>query len=58
MAGRRRGVKEAVYSLQMNGDVVRPVMYSNEADAARMRDGIVQGAVIFATRFSPRRAIA
>jgi ABC-2 type transport system permease protein len=48
-----RRVREAVYSLQMNGDVVRPVEYNNEADAARdVRDGVVSGAVILPPNFS------
>src|ERR1700712_526325 len=48
-----RRVREAMYSLQMNGDVVRPVEYNNEADAARdVRDGVVSGAVILPPDFS------
>lgn len=48
-----RRVIEAVYSLQMNGDVVRPIRYDNEVDAARdVRDGVVQGAVILPPGFS------
>lgn len=50
-----RRVQEAVYSLQMNGDLLRPVAYSNEMDAARdVRDGVVQGAVIIPPEFSRR----
>src|SRR5215467_138111 len=50
-----RRVREAVYSLQMNGDIVRPVAYDNERDAARdVRDGAVQGAVILPPGFSRR----
>lgn len=50
-----RRVREAVYALQMNGDIVRPVAYDNEADAARdVRDGVVQGAVIIPPGFSRR----
>jgi ABC-2 type transport system permease protein len=50
-----RRVREAIYSLQSNGDVVRPVTYANERDAARdVRDGVVQGAVILPPDFSRR----
>lgn len=50
-----RRVEEAVYALQMNGDLLRPVSYTNEQDAARdVRDGIVQGAVIIPPEFSRR----
>src|SRR3954464_15571555 len=42
-----RRVIEAIYALQMNGDVVRPIAYPNEQVAARdVRDGAVQGAVV------------
>ena len=42
-----RRVIESMYALQMNGDVVRPIAYQNEQDAARdVRDGAVQGAVV------------
>ncbi|MEP6619396.1 MAG: ABC transporter permease [bacterium] len=52
-----RRVREAILSLQMNGDVVRPITYDNERDAARdVRDGVVQGAVILPSGFS-RRAL-
>lgn len=48
-----RRVIEAIYSLQMNGDVVRPIAYPNEAVAARdVRDGAVQGAVVLPASFS------
>jgi ABC-2 type transport system permease protein len=48
-----RRVIESIYSLQMNGDVVRPITYSNEEDAARdVRDGAVQGAVVLPASFS------
>jgi ABC-2 type transport system permease protein len=48
-----RRVLEAVYSLQMNGDVVRPITYPNEEAAAHdVRDGVVQGAVILPPQFS------
>jgi ABC-2 type transport system permease protein len=48
-----RRVVEAIYSLQMNGDVVRPVAYPDEQVAARdVRDGAVQGAVILPASFS------
>ena len=50
-----RRVHEAMLSLQMNGDVIRPVSYRNERDAARdVRDGVVQGAVILPPEFSRR----
>lgn len=50
-----RRVREAIYSLQMNGDVVRPITYPNEVVAARdVRDGAVQGAVIVPPDFSRR----
>lgn len=50
-----RRVIEAIYSLQMNGDVVRPIAYPNEAEAARdVRDGAVQGAVVLPASFSRR----
>src|ERR1700750_1130000 len=50
-----RRVREAIYALQTNGDVVRPVMYTNERDAARdVRDGAVQGAAILPPNFSRR----
>jgi ABC-2 type transport system permease protein len=50
-----RRVLEAIYSLQMNGDVVRPVAYPNERDAARdVREGAVQGAAIVPPGFSRR----
>jgi ABC-2 type transport system permease protein len=48
-----RRVREAVYALQMNGDILRPITYDNEADAARdVRDGVVHGAVIIPPGFS------
>jgi ABC-2 type transport system permease protein len=48
-----RRVREAVYALQMNGDVIRPVGYDDEESAARdVRDGVVQGAVIIPPAFS------
>ena len=50
-----RRVREALYSLQMNGDAIRPVAYPNEVDAAHdVRDGVVQGAVILPPGFSRR----
>jgi ABC-2 type transport system permease protein len=50
-----RRVREAIYSLQMNGDAVRPIAYENEREAARdVRDGVVQGAVIMPPGFSRR----
>ena len=48
-----RRIVEAIYSLQMNGDVVRPINYPDEQVAARdVRDGAVQGAVILPASFS------
>src|SRR3954464_12223345 len=48
-----RRLRSALYSLEMNGDVVRPVDYPNEVDAARdVRDGAVQAAVIIPPGFS------
>ena len=48
-----RRVREAVYALEMNGDMLRPISYDNEADAARdVRDGVVQGAVVLPPGFS------
>jgi ABC-2 type transport system permease protein len=50
-----RRVREAIHALQSNGDIVRPVIYANERDAARdVRDGVVQGAVILPPDFSRR----
>lgn len=50
-----RRVVESIYSLQMNGDVVRPIRYANEREAARdVRDGSVQGAVVLPPNFSRR----
>jgi len=50
-----RRVLEGMYALQTNGDVVRPIMYPDEAAAARdVRDGVVQGAVILPPTFSRR----
>ena len=50
-----RRVREAIYALQTNGDVVRPILYANERDAARdVREGAVQGAAILPPDFSRR----
>ncbi|MDR0786883.1 MAG: ABC transporter permease [Gemmatimonadota bacterium] len=50
-----RRVMDAIYTLQANGDVVRPVMFANEVEAARgVRDGSVQGAMILPSDFSRR----
>jgi ABC-2 type transport system permease protein len=50
-----RRVREAINALQSNGDVLRPVLYANEAEAARdVRDGVVQGAAILPADFSRR----
>ncbi|HEY9227946.1 MAG TPA: ABC transporter permease [Gemmatimonadaceae bacterium] len=48
-----RRLRSALYSLEMNGDVVRPVDYPDERKAARdVRDGAVQAAVIVPPGFS------
>jgi ABC-2 type transport system permease protein len=48
-----RRVREAVYALQTNGDILRPISYDDEQSAARdVRDGVVQGAVILPPGFS------
>jgi ABC-2 type transport system permease protein len=50
-----RRVIEAIYSLEMNGDVVRPIAYPNEAEAAAdVRAGAVQGAIVLPASFSRR----
>jgi ABC-2 type transport system permease protein len=46
-------VRAAIYALQTNGDILRPVDYPDEATAARdVRDGSVQGAVVLGPDFS------
>jgi ABC-2 type transport system permease protein len=48
-----RRVRAAIYALQTNGDILRPVDYPDEATAARdVRDGSVQGAVVLGPDFS------
>lgn len=50
-----RRVHEALLALHANGDVVRPIIYVNEGDAARdVRQGRIQGAVIIPPQFSRR----
>lgn len=50
-----RRFRESIYALQSNGDVIRPVSYANERDAAKdVRDGVVQGAAILPSDFSRR----
>jgi ABC-2 type transport system permease protein len=50
-----RRVREAIYALQMNGDMLRPIDYPDEEAAARdVRDGVVQGAVVLPPNFSRR----
>jgi ABC-2 type transport system permease protein len=50
-----RRVREALYSLQSNGDMVRPVSYDTERDAAdAVRHGEVQGALVIPAQFSRR----
>jgi len=50
-----RRFREAIYALQSNGDVIRPVAYANERDAANdVRDGVVQGAAVLPPDFSRR----
>src|SRR3978361_2033988 len=42
-----RGVRKALYALQPNGDMVRPLEYQPEQQAADdVRHGIVQGALL------------
>ena len=50
-----RRVREALYALETNGDMVRPVSYDSERDAAdAVRHGEVQGALIIPAQFSRR----
>jgi ABC-2 type transport system permease protein len=50
-----RRVHEALYSLASNGDMLRPVSYASEAEAANdVRRGRVQGAVVLPAHFSRR----
>jgi ABC-2 type transport system permease protein len=50
-----RRVREALYALETNGDMVRPVSYDSERDAAdAVRHGEVQGALVIPAQFSRR----
>jgi ABC-2 type transport system permease protein len=50
-----RRVREALYALETNGDMVRPVSYDSERDAAdAVRHGQVQGALVIPAQFSRR----
>jgi ABC-2 type transport system permease protein len=50
-----RRVREGLYALQTNGDMLRPVAYESEAQAAEdVRHGKVQGAIIIPAQFSRR----
>src|SRR5919112_1227667 len=50
-----RRVREALYALETNGDMVRPVAYESERDAAEdVRHGRVQGALVIPAQFSRR----
>jgi ABC-2 type transport system permease protein len=50
-----RRVREGLYALQTNGDMLRPVDYDTEARAAEdVRHGRVQGAIVIPAQFSRR----
>jgi ABC-type multidrug transport system permease subunit len=50
-----RRVREALYALETNGDMLRQVSYATEADAAEdVRHGRVQGAIVLPAHFSRR----
>ena len=50
-----RRVREGLYALQTNGDMLRPVEYDTEARAAEdVRHGRVQGAIVIPAQFSRR----
>jgi ABC-2 type transport system permease protein len=50
-----RRVREALYALETNGDMVRPVSYDTEQQAAdAVRGGRVQGALVIPAQFSRR----
>ena len=50
-----RRVREALYAQQSNGDLLRPVAYSDEASAAdAVRRGEVAGAIVLPQNFSRR----
>ena len=50
-----RRVREALYTLQSNGDMLRPIAYETEQRASDdVRHGIVQGALVIPAHFSRR----
>jgi ABC-2 type transport system permease protein len=50
-----RRVREGLYALETNGDMLRPVDYATEAQAAEdVRHGKVQGAMVIPAQFSRR----
>jgi ABC-2 type transport system permease protein len=50
-----RRVREALYALETNGDMVRPISYESEQQAADdVRHGVVQGALVIPAQFSRR----
>jgi ABC-2 type transport system permease protein len=50
-----RRVREALYTLESNGDLLRPVPYATETEAAAdVRSGRVQGALVLPPHFSRR----
>lgn len=50
-----RRVREALYALETNGDMLRPVSYDSEQQAAEdVRHGKVQGALVIPAQFSRR----
>jgi ABC-2 type transport system permease protein len=50
-----RRVREALYALETNGDMVRPLVYGSEQQAADdVRHGKVQGALVIPAQFSRR----
>lgn len=50
-----RRVREALFALETNGDMVRPTEYGSEVDAAdAVRHGRVQGALVIPAQFSRR----
>jgi len=50
-----RRVREGLYTLQNSGDMLRPVEYASEAQAAEdVRHGVVQGAIVIPAEFSRR----
>jgi len=50
-----RRVREALYALESNGDLLRPIPYASETEAARdVRSGKVHGALVLPPHFSRR----